>query len=198
MNKKEFLKARAEFNRFKRHTNRLLDELRDEKKYYGNEIKQYDYNDDDIWAIVLGTLNNTEIAILTLDLEYLCKFNRHKGHSGKWFIYGSSHYYYNDSIWDFQRIIIEDMESDLEIRYKYDYGHLDYGDYKMYPWRECYKDFTKWYDALNEFKQSHQVELLNQEPVDTYVYDDGVGNKPTPVYISDDEPDEPDEPDDIE
>ena len=210
MNKKQFLKNRAEFNRLKKYVYKLLIELEKEVKYYKDEIKQNDYNDDDIWAIVKGSLNNTDLAILKLYFKYACKFNQHGRHHAKWFNYGDSFSTFNSSdelLWDFNLIMKFYMtDSCFLIDSIFDWK-LDYDDYKKtyedFKLSKRYEQFTRLIHALNEFKQSHQAELLNQEPIDVFNY--GFCDETTSILLSsdsetdeDEEPDEPDEPDDIE
>jgi hypothetical protein len=186
MNKKQFQKAKAEFNRFKKYVSALVNRIQEEEKYYNDEIKQKDYNDDDIWAIIKGCFNNTELSVLDLHFKYLCEF------------YDYPYWHYYDFKRTFNEILIAYMRCDVRISW-FSGSDLDYDVYKKWyhsEYKNRYQNdskffqFTNFCNALNEFKQSHQS-ILNLEPIDVYNYDDC-------DVETDDEPDEPDEPDELD
>jgi hypothetical protein len=188
MNKKEFLKNRAEYNRLTKYVDKLFGIIESEREYYRTEIEQNDYNDDDIWAIVKGSLNNTELAILKLCLKYTCDFRIER--------YYINRYDYDELDMNFNEIMIGFMKYNLQCYYL---TELDYDEYKTLSPHKKYGQFTRFIDVLNEFKQFHQLELLHLDPIDIFNYD--FCDETTSILLSsdsetdeDDEPDEPEEP----
>lgn len=185
MNLNELLKIfDAELKKIRGYSQELLLRLYEERKYYKNEIKNNDYSDDDIWAIIKGCFNNTELAFLHFYLKYSCKFGHLNFCSFVIKLMKDTSIYIYD---DFIRVYI----SCDDLKYYNKYGKRGPNDMTA--------KFIDFCNGLNEFKKSHQAELLNKEPIDIYNYD--FCDETTSILLSsdsetdeDDEPDEPEEP----
>ena len=74
--------SKTEHRRIKRELSKLFKEcdiLHDlllvEWRYYADEIISGDYTDDDIEAIIRGTLNDYEVHILSMCIQMFCYYN---------------------------------------------------------------------------------------------------------------------------
>jgi hypothetical protein len=71
ISKKDYKKITKEIIRLLEFCDILIKKIIDEKCYYEKEIKSGDYSDDDIEAIIKGTLNDYEVEMVSICLQML-------------------------------------------------------------------------------------------------------------------------------
>jgi hypothetical protein len=71
ISKKDYKKITKEIIRLLKFCENLIAKINDEKCYYYEEIQSGDYSDDDIEAIIKGTLNDYEVEMVSICLQML-------------------------------------------------------------------------------------------------------------------------------
>jgi hypothetical protein len=71
ISKKDYKKITKEIIRLLKFCENLIAKINDEKCYYYEEIQSGDYSDDDIEAIIKGTLNDYEVEMVSICVQML-------------------------------------------------------------------------------------------------------------------------------